>query len=125
MRIAIIAAIGRNRVIGRDGRSWHIPEDLARFKRLTSGHALLMGRRTYEAIGRPLPGAGMWFCIPHPIPGVETFTSIKAALAALRTDEPSFCHGGVIPVQVFPSRADLLYLTRVDQSPEGDTFFPP
>ena len=126
MRIAIIAAIARNRVIGRNGRlPWHIPEDLARFKQLTTGHVILMGRRTYEAIGGPLPGRRNVVVASQPVPGIETHPSIDAALTAL-VDEPFvFVIGGSSLFAAFLPRADLLYLTRVEQSPEGDTFFPP
>lgn len=126
MRFAIIAAIARNRVIGRDGGlPWHIPGDLDRFRRLTGGHALLMGRRTYEAIGKPLPGRRMVVLASRSIPGVETYNSVEAALRALEGEELVFVIGGSFLFKAFLSRADLLYLTLVDQSPEGDAFFPP
>jgi len=126
MRIAIIAAIARNRVIGRNGRlPWHIPEDLARFQRLTMGHALLMGRRTYEAIGTPLAGRRNAVVTSRPVPGVETFSSPEAALASLAAAPLLFVIGGSVLFAAFLPKADLLYFTHVDDSPEGDTFFPP
>lgn len=126
MPIAIIAAIARNRVIGSDGRiPWHIPEDLARFKRLTTGHAVLMGRRTYEAIGGLLQGRRNVVLTSHPIHGVETHNSVDAALRALTNQYLVFVIGGASLFEIFLPRADFLYLTPVDQSPDGDTFFPP
>jgi dihydrofolate reductase len=126
MRIAIIAAIARNRVIGRDGRlPWHIPEDLTRFQRLTMGHALLMGRRTCEAIGTPLPGRRSVVVTSRPIAGVETCPSPEAALALLAGEPLVFVIGGSAMFAAFLLKADLLYLTQVDEAPEGDAFFPP
>ena len=126
MPIAIIAAIARNRVIGSDGRlPWHIPEDLARFKRLTSGHVVLMGRRTYEAIGGLLQGRRNVVLTSHPIHGIETHNSVDAALQALANERLVFVIGGASLFETLLPRADFLYLTLVDQSPDGDTLFPP
>jgi dihydrofolate reductase len=126
MRLAIIAAIARNRVIGHAGRlPWDIPEDLARFKRLTMGHAVVMGRRTYEAIGRPLPGRRNAVVTSHPLPGIEMYDSVEGVLSALAGESLVFVIGGSSLFTIFLPRADLLYLTRVDQSPAGDTLFPP
>ena len=126
MRIAIIAAIARNRVIGCDGRiPWHIPEDLARFKRLTMGHAVLMGRRTYAAIGGPLPGRRNVVLSSRPVPGVETHASTEAALLALANEDLVFVIGGSQLFTTFLPSADRLFLTVVEESPPGDTFFPP
>jgi dihydrofolate reductase len=126
MRLAIIAAIARNRVIGINGRlPWHIPEDVARFKRLTMGHAVLMGRRTYEAIGRPLPGRRNVVIASQPIAGVETFDSPDAALQSLAAEPIVFVLGGSALFAALLPKAHVLYLTHVDQSPEGDAFFPP
>lgn len=126
MRIAIIAAIARNRVIGSKGRlPWRIPEDLARFRRLTTGHALLMGRHTHEAIGRALPGRRNVVLSASPIPGVETHSALDRALAALGGEELVFVIGGASLFEALLPSADLLHLTLVDASPEGDVFFPP
>jgi dihydrofolate reductase len=126
MRIAIIAAVARNRVIGINGRlPWHIPEDGARFKRLTMGHAVLMGRRTYEAIGRPLPGRRNVVITSQPIAAVETFGSPDAALQSLAAEPLVFVIGGSALFAAVLSKASVVYLTHVDQSPEGDAFFPP
>ncbi len=126
MRIAIIAAIARNRVIGSGGRvPWHIPADLARFRRLTMGRPVVMGRRTFEAIGVPLDGRRMVVVSAHTLPGVETVSSPEAAVALLAGEELVLIIGGSALFATFLPRADLLHLTLVDQSPTGDAFFPP
>jgi len=121
----MIAAIARNRVIGRHGNlPWHIPEDLKRFKRLTSGHPVLMGRKTYESLGRPLRDRRNVVLSSHAIDGIETYPSIENALTALGEEELVFViGGGQIYAQLLP-KADILYLTIIDQEFEGDAFFP-
>ena len=127
-RISLVAAIARNGVIGDSGRlPWHLPEDLKRFKALTMGHVMIMGRKTHEAIGRPLPGrrtivvsrrAGIAF------PGVETAASLEAAIAlAGEVPEIFVVGGGEIYAQALPL-AHRLLLTEVDATPAGDAFFP-
>jgi len=126
VKLALIVAIGKNRVIGTQGRlPWHISEDLKRFKRLTTGHAILMGRKTYESIGRPLPQRRFIVLSSKPIPGVETFGSIDTALAALADQERVFVIGGGTIYATLLQLADELYLTIVDREVDGDTFFPP
>jgi dihydrofolate reductase len=124
--LALIAAVARNRVIGSNGKlPWHIPEDMRRFKRLTLEHAVLMGRGTYEALGRPLSHRRNVVVTSRTIPGVETYHTIPDALAALSGEERVFViGGGQIYSRLLPV-ADELFLTWVDQSPEGDTVFPP
>lgn len=127
-RVTLIAALGRNRVIGAHGdMPWHLPEDLAHFKATTMGHPMIMGRRTFEAIGRPLPGrrsivvtrARQWRR-----PGVETAHSLDEALAlAGPVDEVFVVGGGEIYAQALPL-ATRMVLTEVDAEPEGDTWFP-
>lgn len=133
--IVIIAALAEeNRVIGKDNRlPWHLPEDLKRFKRLTSGHPLLMGRRTFESLtrqfdGTPLPGRR---CVvltsKGRLPGypdVEAYASIDEALAALRDEKRIFIGGGENVYRQFLPRADRLELTLVEGHYEGDTHFP-
>jgi dihydrofolate reductase len=127
MRIAIIAALGSNRVIGRDNAMpWRLPEDLRRFKRLTMGHDLVMGRRTYESIGRPLPGRRTIVVSRQPgyrREGVVAVASIEAAIEAAQGDEVFIAGGADIYAQTL-SRADRLYLTLIDQAFEGDAWFP-
>jgi dihydrofolate reductase len=133
--LVIIAAVAEeNRVIGRDrDLPWHLPEDLQRFKRLTTGHPLLMGRRTFESIvhqfGGPLPNRRMVVLTSQgPFadhPEVETYGSIDAAMAALADADTVFVGGGEAVYQQFLPRADRLELTLVEGSYEGDTYFPP
>ena len=128
MSLALVAACAENRVIGRDGGlPWHLPADLARFRRLTIGHAVIMGRRTWESIGgRPLAGRRNLVVTSHPLtaPGVEAFASLEAALEAVRDDpEPCVVGGEGIYRAALP-RATRIHLTRVHASPTGDTFFP-
>jgi len=126
VKLAIIVAIGKNRVIGTKGNlPWHISEDLKRFKRLTTGHAVLMGRKTYESIGRPLPHRRFIVLSSTPIQGVETFSSIETAFAALADQDRVFVIGGGTVYAALLPKADELYLTIVDQKVDGDTFFPP
>jgi dihydrofolate reductase len=124
--LAIIAAIAHNRVIGSAGvLPWHISEDLKRFKRLTTGHAVLMGRRTFDSIGNPLPNRRNVVLSSKPITGVESYSSPEAALEALRNEDRVFVIGGGQVYAHFLSRADELYLTLLDQDAQGDTYFPP
>lgn len=127
-RITLIAALGRNRVIGRDGdMPWHLPGDLARFKATTMGHTLLMGRATFDAIGRVLPGRRTIVITRNPAwqhAGVETAHSFAEALAlAGPADEVFVAGGGQVYAEAMPW-AHRMVLTEVDQSPEGDTWFP-
>ena len=124
--MAIIAALGHRRAIGKDGKlPWHIPEDLKRFKRLTTGHALLMGRRTWESLGRPLPGRRNVVLSSSPVPGIESYASIEESLRALASAERVFVIGGGNVYAQLIDRADELYLTLVDRNVEADAFFPP
>jgi dihydrofolate reductase len=124
--LAIIAALDHRRAIGKDGKlPWHIPEDLKRFKRLTTGHAVLMGRRTWESLGRPLPGRRNVVLSSSPVPGIESYASIEESLRALASAERVFVIGGGNVYAQLIDRADELYLTLVDRNVEADAFFPP
>jgi len=126
VKLVIIAALARNRAIGKDNRlPWHISEDLQRFKKLTTGHTVLMGRKTYASIGKPLPGRRNVVLSRSPLKGVETYTSLDGALDALADQECVYViGGGKVYAQVL-DRADELFLTIVDREVEADTFFPP
>jgi len=125
VKLAIIAAIGKNRVIGKAGKlPWHISDDLKRFKRLTSGHAVLMGRKTWESLGKPLSDRRNVVLTSTPIPGIESYPAIDAALAALEDEERVFVVGGAGVYAALLDKADELFLTFVDQEVEGDAFFP-
>lgn len=129
MQTVIVAAVASNGVIGFEGRlPWSIPEDLARFKELTMGHALVMGRATFESIGRPLPGRTNIVLTRQTgwsSPGVEVAGSWDeaVAIAAVR-DQDLYVVGGAEVYRTGLESADRLELTEVDTSPEGDTWFP-
>lgn len=125
--LALIVALTRRHEIGRRGAlPWHLPEDLAHFKRTTLGHAIVMGRKTYASIGRPLPKRHNLVVSGSPIEGVETFASLEAALARARALDPTpFVIGGArLYAAALPLATDL-HLTWVDLPVDGaDTFFP-
>ena len=127
-RVSVIAARARNGVIGIENRlPWRLPEDLAHFKTLTLGHPILMGRKTFVSLGRPLPGRTNVVITRNPDyrpAGVQVAASIPEALAlCAETDELFFIGGAELYAQALPL-ADRLYLTEVDCSPEGDAWFP-
>lgn len=127
-RITLLAAIGRNLVIGRDGSMpWHLPEDLAHFKHTTMGHTLVMGRKTFDSIGRALPGRRTIVVTRNPSwshPDVETAHSLADALAlAGPADQVFVVGGGQVYGEAMPFAQQML-LTEVPDAPEGDTFFP-
>ena len=130
MRVSLIAAVAKNRVIGKDGQlPWRLPADLKRFKALTTGHPVIMGSRTWNEIGKPLPGRLNIVLSRNPsfpAPGGEVVTSLDAALARAEstgTDEAFVVGGSHVYSLAFP-RADRLYLTTIDFDPDGDTLFP-
>lgn len=135
MTVTVMAAIARNNVIGRDGgMPWHLPDDMRRFRQVTMGHVLVMGRRTYESIGRPLPGRTTvvitrqhdWPGTPDGPPhGVHVAASLPEALTlAAEIDDHTFVQGGAsVYAEALPV-ADELLITWVDAEPAGDTFFP-
>jgi dihydrofolate reductase len=122
-----IAAMSLNRVIGhRNKIPWHIPEDLKWFKKLTMGHMIVMGRKTFESIGKPLPGRRTIVLSrsASEIPGVQICRSLDSLPAPDPGKEIFICGGADIYVQALP-RCSELYLTLVKQVVEGDAFFPP
>lgn len=131
MRISLVAAMDRNRAIGRDnGLPWRLPADLQRFKAMTMGKPILMGRRTAESLGRALPGRRNLVLTRSgrvPFEGMQAVASIGAALqTAADTGALELCviGGGEVYALLLP-RADAMYLTLVDAAVEGaDTFFP-
>ena len=130
MKISMIAAMAHDRVIGKDNQMpWHLPADLAHFKRVTLGKPVLMGRKTFESIGRPLPGRRNLVISRNPdyqAEGIEVVSSVEAALALLAgssVEELMVIGGGHLYAEMLPS-ADCLYLTRIDLAVEGDTRFP-
>lgn len=125
--ISIIVAIAENGVIGdRNALLWHISEDLRHFKTLTTGHPVIMGRKTYESLGRPLPGRTNVVVTRQrlELPGCTVVHSLEEALALFPADEEVFVIGGAqIYAEALPL-ADRFYLTRVLHAYEGDTRFP-
>jgi dihydrofolate reductase len=128
-RVTLIAALAANRTIGRDGQvPWRLPADLARFKRRTMGHPLIMGRKTFESIGsRPLPGRPIVVLTRDrsfaPPPGVLAASSVEEAIEIAAGPEVFVAGGAEVYRSALP-RADRLDLTFVDADVPGDTFFP-
>ena len=126
--IAIIAAIADNGVIGRDNDlPWRLADDLRRFKALTIGHPVIMGRLTYESMGRPLPGRRNIVLSRTPgftAEGVEVHSELGAALAQVAEVETIFILGGRRVFKAALPLADRLYLTRVHAAVSGDVYFP-
>jgi len=126
--LAVIAAVAANGVIGDGNRlPWRLPEDLKRFRALTTGHAIIMGRRTWESLGRPLPERQNIVVTrqrDYAAPGAETASSLDEALARVRRPGPAFCiGGGELYAQALP-RADHLHLTEIARDFAGDASFP-
>lgn len=128
-RLTLIAAVGENGVIGLDGGlPWRLPADLQRFKALTLGKPVLMGRRTWDSLGRPLPGRRNLVVTRQPgyaAAGAEVFADVELALAACAgSPEVMVIGGGDLYRQLLP-RAAVLELTEVAAVVAGDAFFPP
>ena len=131
MTVTLVVAMGANGVIGVDGGlPWRLPEDLAHFKQLTMGHPMIMGRTTFESIGRPLPGRTTIVLTRDPdwtTDGVEVAPTLDAALErAHELDDEVFVVGGaqVYAQALDAGLVDLMCVTRVASSPVGDTRFP-
>jgi len=127
-RIALIAAVAHNGVIGNHNRlPWRLPDDMRRFRDLTTGHSVIMGRRTWESIGKPLPGRQNIVVTRAPgraAADVEFAPSLDAALDLANRPEPVFVIGGEQLYRQALPRADLLYLTEILRDFEGDARFP-
>jgi len=126
--VSVIVAAAENGVIGRAGAlPWRLSEDLKRFKRLTVGHPVVMGRKTWESLGRALPGRRNLVVSRSPgyaAAGAEVFSSLDEALAACAGEGEVFVIGGAALYAEALPRADRLYLTRVHAAVEGDVTFP-
>jgi len=127
-RISIIAAMARNRVIGiANTLPWRLPEDLKHFKALTLGHHILMGRKTYESLGRPLPGRTSVVITRSQdlqVPGCLMANSIAEAVAACDNDNEIFFIGGAELYSQALDIADRIYLTEIKADFSGDAWFP-
>ena len=131
-RVSLIAALAKNRTIGRDNAMpWRLPEDLKRFKQLTLGHTVIMGRKTFESIlaamGKPLPGRDSVVITRSrewSSPGCRVAHSIEAALAVAENQKEAFVIGGAEIYALALPLASRLYLTEIERDFEGDAFFP-
>ncbi|MER2997072.1 dihydrofolate reductase [Pontibacter populi] len=126
--IAIVVAVSENNVIGKDNQLiWHLPADLRYFKNLTMGHPILMGRKTYESIGKPLPGrTTVIITRQHDFeaPGCIVVNSIDEAIEeAHKVDQGVYIIGGAEIYKQALAKTDTIYLTRVHHTFDGDTFF--
>ena len=130
MKISLLAALGRNRVIGFENRlPWHLPDDMKRFRETTTGHSIVMGRRTFESVGNPLPDRNnivlsrqaAWSAR-----GVEVASDPEAALAIAtrHVGQDLYVIGGEAVYKAFLDRASELLLTRVETECPGDAYFP-
>jgi dihydrofolate reductase len=128
-RLALIVAVARNGVIGRDGAiPWRLPEDLRRFRALTTGHSIVMGRRTWQSLPRALPvreNIVVTRQAGFAADGAIVVHSIEAALSAATYPEPAFCIGGAEIYRIAMPLADTAYVTEIARDFAGDTAFPP
>jgi dihydrofolate reductase len=124
----IVAAVARNGVIGRGGAlPWRLRSDLRHFRRLTTGHAVLMGRKTWESLGRPLPQRRNVVLSRDPsftAAGAEVYPTLEAARAALEAEPVVFVIGGEELYRQTLPFVDRLVMTEVEAEPQGDAFFP-
>jgi dihydrofolate reductase len=129
MIVSLVAAMAENRVIGKNGRlPWHLPDEIKHFKKLTVDHTVIMGRKTYDEVGRPLPNRRNVVISRNPVfqpTGATVVPTLDEALALGASEEEVFVIGGGEIYALALPRADRLYLTVVHASIEGDTVFPP
>ena len=128
MRLSIVVAMDDNRLIGSKNQlPWHLPADLAYFKKLTTGKSILMGRKTYDSIGRPLPNRRNIVITRNSnisIPGCEVVSSIDHALELTKEDPEVMVIGGASLCEQLLPKINRLYITKIDGVFEGDVFFP-
>lgn len=127
--LSIIVAMDKNRLIGsRTALPWRLPADLAHFKAITLGHPIIMGRRTFDSIGKPLPGRRNIVLTGQPleIPGIEVFPSIEEPLRMLAEEgeEEVFIIGGATVYEQALPFVKKMYITKVDGEFQGDVYFP-
>lgn len=126
MKLYHIAAMAKNRVIGKDNKlPWHFSEDMKFFKKLTTGHTVIMGRKTFDSIGRALPNRENFVLSrsENEKPGAQFFQSLEEALGSVKT-EKAFIIGGADLYGQTLHIVDGIYLTRIDREYEGDAFYP-
>ncbi|QOR65155.1 dihydrofolate reductase [Cytobacillus suaedae] len=126
--ISLLVAMDNNRLIGKDNDlPWHLPADLAYFKLVTMGHSIIMGRKTFDSIGRPLPGRENIIITrnkEYKADGCKVIHSIEEVLELNQNDKELFIIGGAEIFKEVLSHADRLYITEIDAVFEGDIFFP-
>lgn len=127
--LALVVAVAKNGVIGKaGGLPWRFPEDLRFFKKVTLGHAVIMGRTTYESIGKPLPdrfNIVVSRTAGYAAPGCEVAPTLDAAIRLAREKDPEpFIIGGAALYEAAMPQVTTVYWTEIDESPEGDVFFP-
>jgi len=127
-RVYLVAAVARNGVIGSQGQlPWHLPEDLKHFRKITLGHPVIMGRRTWESLGKPLPGRENVVISRRSgfeAPGASVASSLEAAIALCAGEPAVFVIGGAEIYAAALALADGLVLTEIDAEYPGDTYFP-
>ncbi len=128
-KLSIIVAISENNAIGKNNQLlWHLPADLKHFKEITTGNTIIMGRKTYDSIGKPLPNRRSIVITRNAdlkIEGAEVVTSLSAAIALCKADKEAFIIGGAEIYQAALPFTTHIHLTRVHQHYEADAFFPP
>ncbi|HWZ14883.1 MAG TPA: dihydrofolate reductase [Mucilaginibacter sp.] len=127
MIVSIIVAISENHAIGKNNQLlWHLPGDLKHFKDTTTGHTIIMGRKTFDSVGKPLPNRRNIVITRQPITieGCEVVNSVEAALALCKDEDEVFIGGGAEIYKLAMHLTDRIYLTIVHQHFDADTFFP-
>ena len=127
MTVTIVVAIAENYAIGKNNQLlWHMPADLKHFKQITSGHTVIMGRRTYDSVGKPLPNRRNIVITRQDItiPGCEVVKSVEDALELCANEEEVFIVGGAEIYKLAMSKTDRIYLTIIHHSFDADTVFP-
>jgi dihydrofolate reductase len=127
MLVSIVVAISQNHAIGKDNKLlWYLPKDLKHFKEITTGHTVIMGRKTYQSVGKPLPNRRNIVITRQSltIEGCEVANSVEAALALCKDEAEVFIVGGAEIYMQALHLTDRIYLTLVHENFEGDTYFP-
>ena len=128
MRLSIVVAMDDNRLIGNNNQlPWHLPADLAYFKKLTTGKSLLMGRKTYDSIGKPLPNRRNIVITRNSkisISGCEVVSSVEKALILTKDEDEVMVIGGASLCEQLLPQVNRLYITKIDGEFEGDIYFP-
>ena len=128
--LSIIVAVAKDNVIGKDNKLiWHLPEDLKRFKRLTTGHTIIMGRKTFESLGRVLPNRHHVILCNDAVmdiedENVEVLEDVSSLEKYINSDEENFVIGGATIYKLLMPKCNKMYITEIDELFEGDVYFP-